>query len=488
MNTMPCNPDHVNTGANFQLAYGSAWVTERTPRRVIGGTLSGVPYVSMDSNRGYSSNYHGRLMAQIFPDLMTMRRPERAHLAVQYVLRGILSAAVTSKELGTQVYARFVKHTHAYQATGTEYGCPQGVELSHGMVKTAIEGFVRLGWAADVSNPRFSLLLPLDSNIPADLVGTHVKLPSPCLIRVNEVNDEGFRKKSSINYELAATAGRRFSDLNEINVMTQQHTYGVVIDRVYYPLDSTDAAYHCVYNSSNLDKGGRLYCNLQNLPSRARKIRQALMIDGCPTVELDYSNMHIRMLYARKGIEYTGDCYDIDIDIPGWSAPPEKRRSLLKVLLLALPNCGSPDKDPKANRRSAINTSSATFQEWKKTNPYPLPKGVTITTILDRILAHHAPIADCFFTGQGVYLQTIDAQIACEILLTCARANKACVGVHDSFIVKEQDAEFLIDLMDRTYRKYINAAPVIDGKVRPAGTYSFDYSAPLQHIHFLQHA
>ena len=68
---------------------------------------------------------------------------------------------------------------------------------------------------------------------------------------------------------------------------------------------------HRVFNrgSKDFDKGGRFYgAYYQGMPS---KFRKNIYIDGKKTVELDYSGLHIRMLYHQLGLEFNEDPYAI---------------------------------------------------------------------------------------------------------------------------------------------------------------------------------
>jgi hypothetical protein len=71
-----------------------------------------------------------------------------------------------------------------------------------------------------------------------------------------------------------------------------------------------------IFNGS-FDRGGRFYCHgtsFQNMPARQR-LELEWIIDGTAhsTVEIDYSNLHIRMAYSEAGKRIPhGDQYTID--------------------------------------------------------------------------------------------------------------------------------------------------------------------------------
>jgi hypothetical protein len=162
---------------------------------------------------------------------------------------------------------------------------------------------------------------------------------------------------------------------------------------------------------------------------------------------------------------------------------------LVKVMLLALPNCGSDSATPEENYATALHTCRDQYSSWLKRNgavsrqeekrlglprhTHRLPEGYTCGFILDALIAKHHAISDRFFTGRGVYLQATDAKIACHILLSFAKLGRACIGVHDSFIVKEQDGELLRRMMTSAYRNHIGMAPIIEAKSKSPDVYAY---------------
>lgn len=62
---------------------------------------------------------------------------------------------------------------------------------------------------------------------------------------------------------------------------------------------------HRVFNNSSFNDGGRFYgAQYQRLNSTERS---RIMINGNPTMEIDYSSLHPNMLYHINNIDYHGD-------------------------------------------------------------------------------------------------------------------------------------------------------------------------------------
>ncbi|MGO4728089.1 MULTISPECIES: hypothetical protein [unclassified Inquilinus] len=93
-----------------------------------------------------------------------------------------------------------------------------------------------------------------------------------------------------------------------------------------------------VFNRSSFEFGGRLG-GPYFWASMRRAERQAIRIDGHPTVTLDYSSMGTRLLYARAGVlPPSGDLYLLD----GFG--PAHREGVKKFASATLFKTGRPDK------------------------------------------------------------------------------------------------------------------------------------------------
>jgi hypothetical protein len=218
-------------------------------------------------------------------------------------------------------------------------------------------------------------------------------------------------------------------------------------------MDPRSVQFNRVFND-DWELGGRFYAEHQNIH---REERLTLTIDGEPTVELDYGALHPTMLYHLEGIQPIGKPYLV-------AGIAQENRAAAKVALLVVFN--------SASRKQAAKAIQREFQE----NSIKLT-GLTIDELLDLLLAGHAAIAKYFFSGVGLTLQNLDARVAENIMLAFARQDRPCLGVHDSFVVKESDADMLRYQMEVCYQlvmrraargtAYADWAPLIDAKTKP---------------------
>ncbi|MER8484250.1 hypothetical protein [Mesorhizobium sp. M1322] len=178
-----------------------------------------------------------------------------------------------------------------------------------------------------------------------------------------------------------------------------------------------------VFNNGRFDHGGRFYGGWwQNVP---RKYRRFITINGAPTVEMDYSNMQLAMLYAKIGQQLEGDAYDID----GFG---QEFRPLVKTSTLTM-----------------INAQGRIQAPLKST----LPEGVSWKDLQEAILTKHKPIAEFFRSGEGILLQRLDSDIAEDVIMRMMDKGIPVLPIHDSFIVAEGNGDDLSATMLDAYQQ-----------------------------------
>lgn len=173
-------------------------------------------------------------------------------------------------------------------------------------------------------------------------------------------------------------------------------------------LDLTRTTLYRVFNDTEFRTGGRFYGGWwQNIPSEARPL---ITINGKPTVELDFSNLHPAILYAERGLEPPDDAYT--------NILPELPRKIAKIAFNAMLSAKKPlQRQPSSLKLSEYNV------RWQG--------------VVEGILERHHKIADAFFSNAGSRLQRLDSDLAERVMLSFAdyAAPVPVLPVHDSFIV-----------------------------------------------------
>jgi hypothetical protein len=210
-------------------------------------------------------------------------------------------------------------------------------------------------------------------------------------------------------------------------------------DRV--PIDLGNRYLYRVFNDGSFQMGGRFYGGWwQNVPS---DIRPYIRINGKLTVEIDYSSLHPRMLFAMEGLEAPDDLYDVGLD-PTF-------RDAVKQTFNAMINAPS-------NRINPVSSfdADATGMSWPE--------------FRETVRQGFGPIAKYFGTGEGIRLQRLDSDILEKVMLHFAEHDIPCLPIHDSVIMHHGYAEELEDVMGRAFEDMTGILGRVKGKLTSVRT------------------
>ena len=191
--------------------------------------------------------------------------------------------------------------------------------------------------------------------------------------------------------------------------------------------------------------GGRFY-NAPHitLPSVCRK---TMIINGEPTEELDYSGLHVRMLYNHLGIDYRDECY---VYLKSDKANRDDRERIKLASLIVI---NSIDRE---KAKKAIHN-----QCRKKGIHYSAGQSGRYYALIDLFQDYHARIKHFFLSGKGLELQYQDSVIIASILERMMKKGIPALPVHDSVICPARHKEFLRQVMMEEYEKAMGFAPII---------------------------
>jgi len=200
-------------------------------------------------------------------------------------------------------------------------------------------------------------------------------------------------------------------------------------------------ALYRVHNRSSFNCNGRFFGDFwQNIQKEKRR---EIIINGRRCVECDFSQLHPRLLYALVGQKLQGDAYEID----GWE------RGLVKRATNTLINA----ETELAAKRSIAGELSRRKRRKRRTKTLisarPSMLGgpgiyARIQALIEAIKAKHAVIADGFGSDAGIYLMIIDSAMAEAVMLKLIARGICSLPVHDSFLVEQQHAGVLEEVMD----------------------------------------
>lgn len=199
---------------------------------------------------------------------------------------------------------------------------------------------------------------------------------------------------------------------------------------------------HRVFNRSRFDFGGRFYGPWwQQCP---KQWRREIFINDAPTIEQDYSSIHIALLYARKGINYytdhSGDAYQIDT--PSFLPDQSQTRSYTKKLMLMAINA----KNDKA--------AFAAFRSDRNSKKDKLGGSLTdkqLASLLTSIRKKHPLIADDLGSDAGIALMKNDSRMTEHVIKRFTDRGVPVLTIHDSYIVHFHDHEILQQVLEEAF-------------------------------------
>jgi len=180
-----------------------------------------------------------------------------------------------------------------------------------------------------------------------------------------------------------------------------------------------------IFNNSEWDQGGRFYGGWwQRCP---KVFREKIVFDDVATAEIDFSGIHIVILYAQEGINYWAEVNEDPYSIHGINDidPDIDLRAAAKLLLLTAINAKTPEKAYGAFRQQADAGSA----EKSMTNQQ-------LNSMLHQLKRKHEPIAHKLASGAGIELMYVDSQITERLIERFTRHYRCPIlTIHDSYIV-----------------------------------------------------
>lgn len=214
-----------------------------------------------------------------------------------------------------------------------------------------------------------------------------------------------------------------------------------------------------IFARGRFDCGGRFYGGWwQFIPSEYRRY---ITINGLPTVEADYSELHPRLMYLNAGLEFPdGDLYDIGLRYDGIEynkdvEPYKTSRPIIKTFINATIN----------DDRGKFKLHGTDYKKLKMS-----PKELE-----NLVVKRHPIIKDIKGKGLGLQFQFIDSQIAEKVMVEMMNRGRVCLPVHDSFICQEEYEEELRQLMHDSYLEIIEDIP----KIKESERAKVDFEQPL---------
>lgn len=208
----------------------------------------------------------------------------------------------------------------------------------------------------------------------------------------------------------------------------------------YIGINQTEKVVRRIFNNNSWEDGGRFYGGWwQRIPSHER---QGIHFFNIPSTEIDYSGLHIKLLYLQNGYDFKEDPYAI----PGIEQN-EMNRRIIKLGMLNLVNAKNENLALKAIQNE-INFDDDLYDYFKKNK-------IQLKQFIQLIKKHHEQIKNSFGTATGIKLQKLDAMIAEEIINHFTNLDIPVLCIHDSFIISADKAEELDKVMQEKFNNVL---------------------------------
>lgn len=187
--------------------------------------------------------------------------------------------------------------------------------------------------------------------------------------------------------------------------------------------------------SGDWEHGGRFYAHgmfdMVDYQQLSKEDRSTIKINGENTVEVDYSCLHLSLMYAKCGRQLTKDAY-------AWC----KSREIAKKITIICLNNNTYAGAVKACRN------------WLDEHGYDTLYCKTSSYICD-MLRYHAEIRERFFKKgfDALTMQHTDSVIMERVLRSLHKRNIPALPVHDSVIVPEKYKKVAIRIMKEQYEQ-----------------------------------
>ena len=259
----------------------------------------------------------------------------------------------------------------------------------------------------------------------------HIELaPGTEMVVLRDAEKNDIQYIDTPNTNCMRTVLRRYNNLLRRSFIRVVPKYDNTVKGsfIHYPdtIDYHDKFVRRIFNDSRWDKGGRFYGGWWQRIKR--EWRTQIRIGGHPSsVELDYSGLHIVMLYAMKGLDYWAVDSKDPYQLPDHTNTPALRQ-LLKLVLLIVLNSKDRSSALKAIQYE-INLDTTDDYDWLKSD------GHDLETYVDALADRHEQISNSFYTGIGKELQFIDSKIAETVIDHFIQKDIPILAIHDSFVV-----------------------------------------------------
>jgi hypothetical protein len=202
-----------------------------------------------------------------------------------------------------------------------------------------------------------------------------------------------------------------------------------------YMFDSNQT--YRVFTNGQMNLHGRWYGNWW--VNCSKQDRRYIVINGSPTVELDYKANHLWMIYGLAGQSMPEGLRADPYAIPGYP------RAITKSVFTKVINASSERSAWRAMRDDVRKDRNK--QSWLE----HIGTLEGFREVVAQLLVSHPLIESRLYSNYGLTLMYHDSEIAECVIDTLTEARIPCLCIHDSFLVPEDNEAQLRTAMTDAY-------------------------------------
>jgi hypothetical protein len=191
-----------------------------------------------------------------------------------------------------------------------------------------------------------------------------------------------------------------------------------------------------MFSRGSFSLHGRVYGWWQGIPKPARC---GMTINTEHVAEVDYSSLHVTILYNQAGIRLDGNPYEVK----GF-----ERNEIKLAINIAF------------NARNKVSAVKAIAKKLKNRSQDHCHK------LLDAVMRRHTPIAQSFCSDAGVHLMRRDSDLIVAALKQVNAVGIPALPLHDALIVPSRFKQQTMDLMERAFAVVIGGPNTSKPKVK----------------------
>jgi len=208
----------------------------------------------------------------------------------------------------------------------------------------------------------------------------------------------------------------------------------------------------------SFDQYGRLYARGNSYQTMPKTHRHSILVDGSPTVEIDFSCLHLRMLFDMYKLH---DYVDGVVDLYSLVTCNTSDRPLVKEAVNIYMNAKT--------RGSAILALAQKMRENYQNSSFSSARDVIecVEESFSFLFKNESIMANlrCGNKPIGAMLQNRESEMCLDIISSLAEVKIFVGAIHDSFFFKFEDYDVVSNVIGNTYRKHMSVLRPVDVSV-----------------------